>query len=268
MTNSDNTPIEISSDSFDDNSFDSPCLLHLDFVDSQPVLHNETNIVETAINISDDDNGQNFFHPMLITNDNLLTSNQPPQQRLQIPQVQTGIRPQQMFQQPVIQPRRLQPQMIQQPQMYRHPQQPQTGIRPQQMHQQMHQQPVIQPQRLQPQMIRPQITRSQMIQQQVTHPRPPRIYTPQTPIHFHYPPSLTQPRQRGRSDKTTTDPQAKTLKCGICWDEESDVVSTLCGHVFCRTCMIELFNNKLDVQCPYCRTQLTKKDVHRLFIDN
>ncbi|EDR26788.1 hypothetical protein EDI_252530 [Entamoeba dispar SAW760] len=57
------------------------------------------------------------------------------------------------------------------------------------------------------------------------------------------------------------------LKCGICWDTSSDVVSTACGHVFCRNCMCELFKNKEKVQCPFCRTQLTKKDVHRLFFN-
>ncbi|BFU18892.1 zinc finger domain containing protein [Entamoeba histolytica HM-1:IMSS-B] len=58
------------------------------------------------------------------------------------------------------------------------------------------------------------------------------------------------------------------LKCGICWDTSSDVVSTACGHIFCRSCMCELFKNKETVECPFCRTQLTKKDVHRLFFNH
>ena len=57
------------------------------------------------------------------------------------------------------------------------------------------------------------------------------------------------------------------MKCGICWDVGDDVVTTVCGHIFCRDCMCEMFKDKEKINCPICRTVLGKKDIHRLFLN-
>ncbi|ELP85021.1 hypothetical protein EIN_079430 [Entamoeba invadens IP1] len=87
----------------------------------------------------------------------------------------------------------------------------------------------------------------------------------QIPDWMKQPKKETKPKEK--VEKEERKDKSNGLKCAICWDVSDDVVTTQCGHIFCRECMIHLFSNNESVHCPYCRTQLTKKDVHRLFVN-
>jgi len=86
--------------------------------------------------------------------------------------------------------------------------------------------------------------------------RPRRVH--EIPDWMKSPMKETKPNQEKKNENG--------LKCGICWDSTDDIVSTVCGHLFCRLCMRELFRDKTTINCPICRTVLTTKDVHRIFV--
>ncbi|XP_045132352.1 uncharacterized protein LOC123516776 isoform X2 [Portunus trituberculatus] len=61
------------------------------------------------------------------------------------------------------------------------------------------------------------------------------------------------------------------VSCLVCLDSAGTIketsrtlCSTVCGHVFCSTCLEEAVKRKK--QCPVCRKKLTKKQYHPLFI--
>lgn len=82
-------------------------------------------------------------------------------------------------------------------------------------------------------------------------------------------PSLSEGSQQKKS-KGSSSP-SKMVSCPICMDnakeiaeQEGQLVSTYCGHVFCKACV----TRAIDTQgkCPKCRKKLTKKKIHPLFI--
>jgi hypothetical protein len=44
------------------------------------------------------------------------------------------------------------------------------------------------------------------------------------------------------------------------------IISTICGHIICKVCSDQLFLNKDQIECPTCRKELKKHQVHTLFI--
>lgn len=54
------------------------------------------------------------------------------------------------------------------------------------------------------------------------------------------------------------------LKCGICLEEIKNPSSTICGHMFCHDCI--KVAQHASKQCPVCRTKLSSKQYHRLFV--
>lgn len=61
------------------------------------------------------------------------------------------------------------------------------------------------------------------------------------------------------------------VSCLVCLDSAGTIrdssrclCSTVCGHIFCSTCLEEAVKRKK--QCPVCRKKLTKKQYHPLFI--
>jgi len=51
--------------------------------------------------------------------------------------------------------------------------------------------------------------------------------------------------------------------CSICFMEyEGDIAITSCRHIMCGDCIKTLFNRNQSVPCPFCRTQIHKKDVN------
>lgn len=65
----------------------------------------------------------------------------------------------------------------------------------------------------------------------------------------------------GSSGKPKT--KEPKINCPICLCTAISPVSTLCGHLFCETCLKTAMRRKKE--CPICRTKLTKKKIHRLF---
>ncbi|KAL7668231.1 hypothetical protein ACOME3_008942 [Neoechinorhynchus agilis] len=63
--------------------------------------------------------------------------------------------------------------------------------------------------------------------------------------------------------------------CPICLDHLSAIrirgetlMSTLCGHVYCKSCIDNYFHDKSDRKrhpCPKCRNGIKKQDVHPLY---
>ncbi|RLN89861.1 hypothetical protein BBJ28_00006263 [Nothophytophthora sp. Chile5] len=53
------------------------------------------------------------------------------------------------------------------------------------------------------------------------------------------------------------------LKCSICLDVLENMTSTLCGHIFCATCIHQAI--RVNGKCPLCQRRLHLKDTHRLY---
>lgn len=57
-----------------------------------------------------------------------------------------------------------------------------------------------------------------------------------------------------------------SLTCAVCLDSLNEASSTICGHMFCRSC-IEASISK-QKKCPICRRKLTKRNYHRVYFAN
>ena len=58
------------------------------------------------------------------------------------------------------------------------------------------------------------------------------------------------------------------MDCPTCWDPidaESQVVSTMCGHVFHSDC-IETWIDKGMNNCPQCRNKISRKTIRPIFL--
>lgn len=55
-----------------------------------------------------------------------------------------------------------------------------------------------------------------------------------------------------------------TLICPVCLCSLNEPSTTICGHLFCRSC-IETAISK-QKKCPTCRRKLTKRNFHRIYL--
>lgn len=51
--------------------------------------------------------------------------------------------------------------------------------------------------------------------------------------------------------------------CGICLDTMKEESSTKCGHVFCKSCIVDAI--RLQGKCPTCRTRMSVRSIRRIF---
>jgi hypothetical protein len=60
--------------------------------------------------------------------------------------------------------------------------------------------------------------------------------------------------------------QPTSIRCAVCLDsiDNADLQSTVCGHVFCRGCIMMAIET--TKRCPLCRTKLTSRKIHPLYI--
>ncbi|MCO5573148.1 hypothetical protein L7F22_026914 [Adiantum nelumboides] len=56
------------------------------------------------------------------------------------------------------------------------------------------------------------------------------------------------------------------LTCAICMDATKEETSTVCGHIFCRPCILGAI--KTQKKCPTCRRKLTNSNIHRIYLSS
>lgn len=54
------------------------------------------------------------------------------------------------------------------------------------------------------------------------------------------------------------------LTCAICMDSMKEETSTICGHIFCRNCIVSAI--QFQKKCPTCRRKLSMNNIHRIFL--
>ncbi|MCO5551275.1 hypothetical protein L7F22_004774 [Adiantum nelumboides] len=54
------------------------------------------------------------------------------------------------------------------------------------------------------------------------------------------------------------------LTCAICMDTMEQETSTICGHIFCRKCIVEAIRKQK--KCPTCRKRLVNSQIHRIYL--
>lgn len=60
--------------------------------------------------------------------------------------------------------------------------------------------------------------------------------------------------------------QSSSNQCCICLDNSKQPVATLCGHLFCKSCINQWINLKPTSQtCPVCQTHINKNKLVRLY---
>ncbi|KAF3794160.1 E3 ubiquitin-protein ligase [Nymphaea thermarum] len=66
------------------------------------------------------------------------------------------------------------------------------------------------------------------------------------------------------SKSVDTAPKEVTFTCAVCMGTLTEPMSTICGHIFCKTCI----KTSIDVQkkCPTCRRKLTHSNIHRIYL--
>jgi len=61
-------------------------------------------------------------------------------------------------------------------------------------------------------------------------------------------------------DNSDLDTYRRIARCGICNDRWKDTTITLCGHVFCKTCVDRLIDTR-QRRCPVCGKSFDRKDM-------
>jgi hypothetical protein len=67
----------------------------------------------------------------------------------------------------------------------------------------------------------------------------------------------------------STERESQGTCCPICLGDVKDKepVSTLCGHIFCKVCIVEAMRTQSEKNCPMCMKKLPKKrPFHRIFL--
>lgn len=61
----------------------------------------------------------------------------------------------------------------------------------------------------------------------------------------------------------------ESIECPICLEDQSKYITLNCGHKFDYYCiqmhLYTKFLSAMDINCPYCRTPVSKKDVYNLW---
>ncbi|MCL7030695.1 hypothetical protein MKW94_002365 [Papaver nudicaule] len=77
-----------------------------------------------------------------------------------------------------------------------------------------------------------------------------------------------EPSQTWKCVKTKyarlTEMEGVKLRCTICMDTMKEETSTLCGHVFCKTCIVNAI--RVQNRCPACRKEVSLNNIHRIYL--
>lgn len=77
---------------------------------------------------------------------------------------------------------------------------------------------------------------------------------------------LTTSGKRKLQQRTPEPPKDIKLTCMICMDSMKEETSTVCGHIFCRACILGAI--KAQKKCPTCRRKLTNSNIHRIYLSS
>uniref|UniRef100_A0A0E0B4Z1 RING-type domain-containing protein n=2 Tax=Oryza glumipatula TaxID=40148 RepID=A0A0E0B4Z1_9ORYZ len=80
---------------------------------------------------------------------------------------------------------------------------------------------------------------------------------------------LSPERGEGSSLKTSNEPpKAKEpiFNCPVCWNKLEEPSTTICGHIFCTTCIKQAI--QIQKKCPTCRKSLRANNFHRIYLPN
>lgn len=69
-----------------------------------------------------------------------------------------------------------------------------------------------------------------------------------------------------RADSPQPPSNSVAIECPICYDslKEKIPVSTVCGHVFCKNCILEVI--KTRKACPICSRKLYKSSIRPIYL--
>lgn len=77
--------------------------------------------------------------------------------------------------------------------------------------------------------------------------------------------------QSNKSLLSSPDEGKVMVQCPICFDSVKEIkrtqrqlMSTICGHLFCNTCIMETISTRKC--CPSCRKRLTNRQVHAIYL--
>ncbi|XP_074580422.1 uncharacterized protein LOC141836857 isoform X2 [Curcuma longa] len=61
-------------------------------------------------------------------------------------------------------------------------------------------------------------------------------------------------------------PKQPSFTCPICMNTIIEASSTICGHIFCKSCIVASI--QAQKKCPTCRRKLNMKNFHRVYLPN
>ncbi|XP_042408517.1 E3 ubiquitin-protein ligase BRE1-like isoform X1 [Zingiber officinale] len=61
-------------------------------------------------------------------------------------------------------------------------------------------------------------------------------------------------------------PKQPSFTCPICMNTMIEASSTVCGHIFCKSCIVASI--KAQKKCPTCRRKLSMNNFHRVYLPN
>ncbi|XP_074562469.1 E3 ubiquitin-protein ligase complex slx8-rfp subunit slx8-like [Curcuma longa] len=61
-------------------------------------------------------------------------------------------------------------------------------------------------------------------------------------------------------------PKQPTFSCPICMNTMTEASSTICGHIFCKSCIVASI--QAQKKCPTCRRKLSMNNFHRVYLPN
>ncbi|KAG6497442.1 hypothetical protein ZIOFF_045342 [Zingiber officinale] len=61
-------------------------------------------------------------------------------------------------------------------------------------------------------------------------------------------------------------PKQPSFTCPICMNTMIEASSTICGHIFCKSCIVASI--KAQKKCPTCRRKLSMNNFHRVYLPN
>lgn len=77
-----------------------------------------------------------------------------------------------------------------------------------------------------------------------------------------------EPSQTWKCVKTKyarmTEMEGVKLRCTICMDTMKEETSTLCGHIFCKACIVNAI--RVQNRCPACRKEVSLNNIHRIYL--